>query len=208
MKTIDAINLHKALVIPVVVALMIVYQNFSTPAFVYLALHGTYSVLWLIKEATYPDRRFQERVPVWVGLVFIFLPLGLYYIAPYILISRGVSPPPAVIGAAVSLTMLGVFLHYVSDAQKYYTLRYQKDLITDGLFSRTRNPNYLGEILIYCGFAVLAMHWLPFVILGGWVFGYFLRNMMQKDRSISRHPGWDDYRKHSGLLWPRILPRG
>ena len=29
--------------------------------------------------------------------------------------------------------------------QKYFVLRAKKGLITDGLFSRSRNPNYLGE---------------------------------------------------------------
>ncbi len=98
----------------------------------------------------------------------------------------------------------GRFLHYVNDAQKYYTLRYQKGLITDGLFSQTRNPNYLGEILIYVGFAPVAHHWLPFVILGAWVFGFFFRNMRRKDESLSLHPAFDQYKRRSGLLLPKF----
>jgi hypothetical protein len=42
------INLHKALVIPVVVAAMLIFGNFSTVMWLYLAMHGTYSILWLI----------------------------------------------------------------------------------------------------------------------------------------------------------------
>ena len=45
-----------------------------------------------------------------------------------------------------SSNIIGVFLHYGSDAQKYFTLKYRKGLITEGFFSRCRNPNYLGEI--------------------------------------------------------------
>ena len=30
----------------------------------YLAMHGTYSILWLIKGRTYPDRRFTEQVAI------------------------------------------------------------------------------------------------------------------------------------------------
>ena len=44
------IDLHKALVIPVGLALMGYYQNWSTDAFVYLGMHGSYSLLWLIKH--------------------------------------------------------------------------------------------------------------------------------------------------------------
>ena len=95
------IDLHKALVIPVVLALMGYYHNGSTDAFVYLGMHGSYSLLWLIKQRTYRDMRFDERVHPLIGLLFIFLPLAGYYVAPYMLISRHISVPPAVVGLAV-----------------------------------------------------------------------------------------------------------
>ena len=205
MKSIAYINAHKALVIPVVLGLMWFYDNWSTEAFVYLGIHGTYSLLWLVKEATYPDRRFEERQPFWIGALFIFLPLAGYYVAPYLLISRHLSPPPYLIGIVLFLFTSGMFLHYVGDAQKYYTLKLKKGLIEEGLFSRTRNPNYLGEILIYTSFALMSLHWLPFLILAGWVFGFFVRNMRKKDRSLSRHPGFDEYRKRTGLLFPKLF---
>ncbi len=63
MKTISYINAHKALVIPVVLGMMWFYDNWSTEAFIYLSIHGTYSLLWLVKEASYPDHRFEERQP-------------------------------------------------------------------------------------------------------------------------------------------------
>jgi hypothetical protein len=34
---------------------------------------------------------------------------------------------------------------------------------------------------MYLAYAVLSMHWLPFAILGGWVFGSFLRITLAKD---------------------------
>lgn len=204
MKTISYINAHKILVPPLVLGMMWYFDNWSIEAFVYLSLHGTYALLWLIKEALYPDRRFQDEQPLWIGILFIFLPLAGYYVAPYLLISRHVSLPPAVVGGAIGLYTLGIFLHYVSDAQKYYTLRLQRGLIEDGLFSRTRNPNYLGEILIYTAFAILSWHWLPFVILGVWVFGFFVRNMLAKDKSLARHPGFAAYKARSGLLVPKF----
>jgi protein-S-isoprenylcysteine O-methyltransferase Ste14 len=198
------INAHKILVIPVVLGLMWFYDNWSTDAYVYLAMHGTYSILWLLKHSMYADRRFAEKVPLWTGLVFIFVPLAGYYVAPYLLISSHVSVPPPVVGLALSSYILGIFFHYVSDAQKYFVLQIRKGLIKEGLFSRTRNPNYLGEILIYAGYAVMSLHWLPFLVLAGWVFGFFVRNMLAKDRSMSRHPDFAEYKRKTGLLFPKF----
>jgi steroid 5-alpha reductase family enzyme len=204
MKVITYINVHKALVIPVVAGLMWLFGNWSTEAFVYLSIHGTYALLWLLKERTFPDRRFEERQPLWIGIFFIFLPLATYYVAPFLLMSRHVALRPFVFAIVLFLFTTGVFLHYVADAQKYYTLRVKPGLIEDGLFRRTRNPNYLGEILIYSAFALMSWHWLPFAILGGWVFGFFVRNMLRKDRSLSRHAEFADYKRRSGLLFPRL----
>jgi protein-S-isoprenylcysteine O-methyltransferase Ste14 len=197
------INAHKVLVIPVVLGLMWLYGNWSAEAYIYLALHGTYSILWLIKQTTFPDHRFEERQPPLIGIPFIFLPLAGYYLAPYLLISRHVSLPPYLLAIVLSSYTLGIFLHYVSDAQKYYTLKFHKGLIEEGLFARTRNPNYLGEILIYTAYALMSLHWLPFVILAGWIFGFFVRNMLAKDRSMSRYPEFAAYRRRTGLLIPR-----
>ncbi len=43
-------------------------------------------------------------------------------------------------------------------------LKVRRGLITDGFFARTRNPNYLGEMMIYGSFAALSMHWIPSMV--------------------------------------------
>lgn len=205
MKVGTAINIHKALVTPVVLGLMWFFNNWSTEAFIYLAIHGSYSILWLIKDALYPDKRFDEKMPAPIAIIFVFIPLAGYYVAPYLLISRHVTITPPLIGLILVLYIFGVFLHYVSDAQKHYTLQNKKGLIEDGLFARTRNPNYLGEIMIYSAYAAMSMHWLPFVILSAWVFGFFFRNMLGKDKSLSRHEQFAEYKRRSGLLFPKVF---
>ncbi len=199
----QVINLHKGLTAPVVLALMAAYQNGSMGAWIYLALHGTYGILWLFKDRLYPDRQWERQVdlPMAVG---VFLMLGLYWLAPFLLISTGVMPSAPLIAAAVALNILGVFLHYGSDAQKHFTLRYHQGLISEGFFARCRNTNYLGEILIYLSFALLAMHWIPYVVLAGYVSAVFLPNMRRKDESLSRYPEFAAYRERSGLVLPRL----
>jgi steroid 5-alpha reductase family enzyme len=198
------INLHKGSTALVIGALMLTYANASLGAWVYLALHGTYGMLWLLKERIFPDRQWQQPIG-WFPAVVMFLVLALYWLAPYLLISSGAVPPSPLVALAIALNVLGVFLHFGSDAQKHFVLKLQPGLIDDGFFARCRNTNYLGELLIYLSFALLAMHWLPYVVLAGFAFGVFLPNMRKKDASLSRYPGFAAYRERSGLLLPRLF---
>ena len=92
----------------------------------------------------------------------------------------------------------------VADAQKYYTLKYNKGLITDGIHKYIRHPNYLGEMMLYGSFALMVMHWLPFVILA-LVWGFvFVPNMITKEKSLSRYPEWQAYKKRSGWILPYL----
>ncbi|MEG5063375.1 DUF1295 domain-containing protein [Microcoleus sp. B3-A4] len=204
MKTKHFINLHKGLSFPFILTLMFIYQNFNLGAWVYLALHGTYGLLWLLKDQIYPDKQWEQEISVGMG-IFGFVVVSLYWVAPFILISSGSQPPLPLVAAAISLNIIGVFLHYTADAQKYYTLKYRSGLITEGFFARSRNTNYLGEILIYGSFAMLVQHWLPFLILAAFIAGMFIPNMIKKERSLERYPEFADYKTRSGLLLPRLF---
>lgn len=208
MKSKHAINLHKGLTGLVVVGLMWAYQNFSLGPWVYLSLHGTYGLMWLLKDRLYPDKQWEQEISIGQG-IFIFGLTALYWVAPFLLISSGTMPSYPLVAAAISLNLLGVFLHYVSDAQKYFTLKYQPGLITEGFFARCRNTNYLGEIFIYFSFALLAQHWMAFFILAGFIGFFFIPNMRKKDQSLSRYPEFAHYKAHSGLLIPQLfMPMG
>ena len=204
MKTKHFINLHKGLTSLFVIGLMFYYQNFTVGSWVYLSLHGTYGLLWLLKDRIYPDKQWEQEISPIQSVVAFFI-LGAYWVAPFILISSGKIPPLPLIAAAISINILGVFLHYASDAQKYFTLKYQPGLITEGFFARCRNTNYLGEVLIYTSFAMLAMHWLSFLILELFFAAIFLPNMMKKEESLSRYVAFEAYQKQSGLLLPKLF---
>ncbi|MEB3166697.1 MAG: DUF1295 domain-containing protein [Cyanobacteriota bacterium] len=199
------INLHKGLTPVVVLGLMAAFGNFGSGPWLYLALHGTYGLLWLLKDRIFPDRQWEQTVS-WPVAISGFLALGLYWLAPVLLIRSGAVPPPPLAAAATALCITGVFLHYGADAQKHFTLRYRPGLIDEGFFARCRNTNYLGEILIYLSFAVLAMHLIPYLVLVGFALGVFLPNMRRKDASLARYPGFEAWRRRSGLLLPRLWP--
>ena len=203
MKLNQLINLHKGMTAFVVLGLMFFYNNFTIAPLVYLALHGTYGLLWLLKEKIFPDPYFKENINFLTSVTgFIFL--GSYWIAPYILISSQKSVPDFIIAASISINIIGVFLHFASDTQKYFSLKLKKDLIKEGFFKNVRNTNYLGEILIYLSFAILSMSFIPFAILAIFFFVVFLPRMIKKDKSLTKYASFEDYKKKTGLILPKF----
>ncbi len=196
------INLHKGLTGLVVLLGMTYFNNFSLEAWVYLALHGSYGILWLLKDRLFPDRQWEQKVSFAYGL-FVFGFLGLYWVGPYVLISQALTVPVPLLALAIATNIIGVFLHFTSDAQKYFTLKYRPGLIDEGFFRLNRNPNYLGEMLIYGSFAMTTGHHVSGLILAFVWGGLFLPNMLKKDKSLSRHPSWTAYRKNSWLFLPK-----
>ncbi len=136
--------------------------------------------------------------------------LGWYWVFGWLLISgtvRPVYPLPDHVWFAlcISLCMLGSVIMIAADAQKYFTLRVKRGLITDGMHRYIRHPNYLGEMMIYGSFALMVWHWLPVVVLA-WVWlGLFSVNMVLKEASMSRYPEWAAYKKRTWWLVPGLL---
>ena len=207
MKAKHIINFHKGTSCLFILGLMVIYQNFTIGPWIYLALHGTYGIMWLLKDRIFPDKQWELEMSIPQAILSLIL-ISLYWVAPFILVSSFSEPPAPLIALVVFLNLLGVFLHFSSDAQKYYTLKYQPGLITEGFFARSRNINYLGEIFIYGGFAMLVQHWLPFAIFGFFVVTIFIPNMFKKDKSLSRYPEFEEYKANSGLILPKLFGTG
>ncbi len=202
-----AIDLHKGATGLVVLVLMWAYDAWTVPAWVYLALHGSYGVAWVLKDAAFPDRSWQRRV-TWGGALFTFVALGIYWLFPWFLVSGvlGQAPPgPPLLALAIALHTIGLGLMLAADAQKHFTLREGPHLIQDGLFRRVRHPNYLGEMMLYGAYAVLVNHWLAWVILGATWLVVFLPNMLVMEASLARYPEWEGYRAKTGMVVPRVV---
>jgi steroid 5-alpha reductase family enzyme len=200
------LNSHKGITFLAVLAMMAWFQRWDNlTAWVYLALHGTYGILWVLKSRVFPDRQWETDKGLGYGL-FIWAGLTSYWIAPFIITSMDVNAPSWLIAIAISMNIFGVFCHFTADMQKYIQLKYNPgQLITDGMLARVRNINYFGELLIYLSFALLALHWLPFTILAVFVLGFWLGLMRNKDKSLSRYPGFAEYKKNSKLFIPFLF---
>ena len=171
----------------------------------YLGLHGTYGLMWVLKSRIFPDRSW-EKACTWRYALVIWFGLMLYWITPWLITSRGIEAPAWLLGACVAIVVLGVFLHFTTDMQKYIELRMQPEhLITTGMMARTRNMNYFGELLIYLGMALLAMHWLPLLVLAAFIVIIWIPNMRRKDRSLSRYAAFELYKRSTAWFLPFIL---
>lgn len=202
------INFQKGATALWVLLLMYLYQHGSVQAWVYLGLHGTYGLCWLLKDRVFPDPNWEEYITLGGALMAVLFVLGPYWLFPWILIaglSEGASLPG--LAVAIAIHTLGLAIMLIADAQKYFTLRVKRGLITDGMFSRVRHPNYLGEMMIYASYAIVVWHWFPWLVLAFVWLLVFNTNMQMKERSMSRYAEWPDYRARTGMLLPRLTAR-
>lgn len=187
------INAQKGGSVIFILALMSYYNNYSLGSYVYLALHGTYGLIWLIKASAFPDASFEAKAGLFTWMTISAI-LVLYWSIAWIQISGlGINYPSAErIMWCVMLMALGSVLLLVADAQKTFTLKYRKGLINDGLFKYTRNPNYLGEIMIYSSFAFMTGSIYSWMVLGlAWSTIFVLR-MITKDVSLRSKEGSEE----------------
>lgn len=207
MKMKTFINTHKGVTILVMLGLMAWFERWeSATAWLYLALHGTYGLLWVAKSRLFPDRHWEAPVPWYTGVAVYWGGLTLYWVGGFIVFWQGVEASPWYLAMCVMLYVVGVFFHFASDMQKFVALEARPgELITTGFFRLSRNPNYFGELLIYLGFGLLAMHWLPVVIIAGAMAAFWIPRMVQKDRSLSRYPEFTDYKQRTKALIPFVV---
>jgi steroid 5-alpha reductase family enzyme len=189
-----------------VLLLMALYTQWQNPtAWVYLALHGMYGFLWVLKSNIFPDQSWEQKASLAYGLA-IWGGLSLYWITPWLITSQDIHAPDWYLALCISIYTFGIFIHFVSDMQKHAALTLQPGhLISSGMFSRLRNPNYFGELLIYLGFGLLAMHWLPILVLLIWIGFIWVPRMIRKDRSLARYADFEVYRDRSKLFIPFLL---
>lgn len=171
----------------------------------YFVIHGSYGALWVAKSKVFPDPNWERPVR---GLRTLLLPIGLlaYWVAPIQLAVGAERTGIFTLIPPLLLYVFGVFLHFASDMQKHMHLKCRPGtLLCDGLWARTRNPNYLGEFLIYLSFCLLAGHWLPFLIFGGIIAMEWIPNIRRKEKSLSRYPEFAAWKARSGLLFPKVI---
>lgn len=58
------INFQKGSTMLYVFYLMNYFNNYSLSAYLYLALHGTYGIIWLLKDTIMPDKNWNKKATI------------------------------------------------------------------------------------------------------------------------------------------------
>ena len=65
MKRKHFIDIHKGATAPIVLFLMYFYNRWENQtAWTYLALHGTYGILWTLKSRIFPDKKWEKTLDI------------------------------------------------------------------------------------------------------------------------------------------------
>ena len=114
----------------------------------------------------------------------------------------------------VGVILLGVLLELISDIQmkKFVKIRTSRsDIIDFGLWKYSRHPNYLGEIIIWFGVALIILISYPevwFFLLGAvvnLVMFLVISIPMEENHFKDYKPTYEEYKKKTSMLL--ILPR-
>ncbi|HEV2645948.1 MAG TPA: isoprenylcysteine carboxylmethyltransferase family protein [Acidobacteriaceae bacterium] len=132
----------------------------------------------------------------------IRVPMGFVFAAVFLWLAR---PNVRTLALSVLLVVPGVWLRgYASGYVKK-----NAELATTGPYAYTRNPLYLGSMLIAFGFAVAAGgSWLSFGIITGLLAGLFaaiyIPTILSEEAYLRAHfTGFEAYAR----VVPRLLPR-
>jgi protein-S-isoprenylcysteine O-methyltransferase Ste14 len=148
-------------------------------------------------------RSNQSGADAWARIARrIRVPVGFAFAAVYVWLATP-TKVSLIVGTLVMLPGLllrGVASGYVQKNQQ---------LTTGGPYAYTRNPLYLGSLMLGAGFAIAARSWW---ILGLMLFMFaaiYVPVIGGEERFLRQtFPVYDDYARHVPRLWPRFTAYG
>jgi steroid 5-alpha reductase family enzyme len=208
------------------------YTRYSIPLDARSILIATLVIIWAIRLGTFlfsrirkagKDDRFDEIKPNFFRFLNVWTIQGLWvtFTAAAALVAitsatRKGLDAFAVIGALV--WVIGFAIEVTADAQKS---RFNADpsnkgkFIRTGLWSRSRHPNYFGEIVLWIGIAIIA---IP--VLQGWQWVAMISPLFvtllltrvsgipllekKSDKKWGGQADYEEYKKNTPVLIPRL----
>jgi protein-S-isoprenylcysteine O-methyltransferase Ste14 len=127
----------------------------------------------------------------------IRVPLGFVFAVAYFWLAQ---PSWRSLGLGAILIVPGLMIRALASGH----VRKNESLTTSGPYAYTRNPLYLGSLLIGVGFALAARSWWVGVALVVMFFGIYLPVIRDEEKFLrERFPEFNEYARRV----PRMLPR-
>ena len=133
----------------------------------------------------------------------IRVPLGFLTAALYLfeLIRR--APLPAAVAWSLALVIPGLWLRAYASGY----VKKNRELTVTGPYAHTRNPLYLGSMLIAAGFAVALLSWPVALVLALGFAAIYVPVIASEERFLhAAFHGFDDYCQQVPRLLPRLTP--
>lgn len=208
------------------------YSRYSAPLDARSLLVAALVILWAVRLGTFlfsrirkagKDDRFDEIKPSFIRFLNVWTIQGLWitFTAAAALVAITSSTRKELdLFADIGLLVwvFGFALEVIADAQKS---RFNADpsnkgrFIQTGLWSRSRHPNYFGEIVLWIGVAIIA---IP--VLQGWqwvamISPLFVTLLLTRvsgvpllekkaDQKWGGQPDYEEYKKNTPVLIPRF----
>ena len=126
--------------------------------------------------------------------------MGFVFAAVFLWLAR---PNPRSLGLSLLLVLPGLWLRGYASGY----VRKNAELTTTGPYAHTRNPLYLGSMLIASGFALAAWNAWIFLALAVLFAVIYIPTIQSEEAYLRTHfVGFDDYARAVPRLFPRITP--
>ena len=127
----------------------------------------------------------------------IRVPLGFIFAVVYIWLAR---PTRSSLIAGTLVMLPGLFLRGLASGH----VQKDKQLTTSGPYAYTRNPLYLGSLMLGAGFAIAARSWWIVAVMLLMFAVIYVPVIAGEERYLRQtFPEYDEYARHV----PRMLPR-
>jgi protein-S-isoprenylcysteine O-methyltransferase Ste14 len=130
----------------------------------------------------------------------IRVPLGFVFAVLYFWLARPT-------WRSLALGAVGILPGLLMRALASGHVRKNEALATSGPYAYTRNPLYLGSLLIGIGFAVAARSWWVGVVLVVMFFAIYMPVIRGEETFLrTKFTEFEDYARHVPRMFPRIIP--
>jgi protein-S-isoprenylcysteine O-methyltransferase Ste14 len=133
----------------------------------------------------------------------IRVPLGFLTAALYLFELARRAPPPDAVAWSLLLVLPGLWLRAYASGY----VKKNRELTQTGPYAHTRNPLYLGSMLMAAGFAVALLSWPVALVLAVLFALIYIPTIASEERFLrATFPEFADYCRRVPRLIPRLTP--